>query len=177
MVGIDLSLRSTGIVVLNDSNTLVDFCVVGHPTLKNEDVLIFNTENIMAFLEKHQKNDIAIEGLSFMANSSSKDLLWGNFWCLRTQIKKDFMDCVNVSIIPVARWRKTVLTRDEQRSAKKTLKGKLKRACVLKLPEDVFKKFDLYIRENKLKKDAIYDLTDAYFIAKFQNDFNKGLVK
>lgn len=165
--GIDLSLRSTGISILDDNQRIVDCTLVCNPD-QDEEVLIKNSVDIISFLNWYQPKFINLEGLSFGSLSSSKDILAGNFWYLRVALKQNFPDS-NIKIVAVSSWRKYVLTKEFVRELKKQdlPKGWQKTECLKKLPEDVREKFEKYIHDNKLPKKSIFDLTDSYWIATF----------
>ena len=84
ILAIDLSLRSTGVVILNDLGILEDFRIVANKE-KDEELVIKNSKDILEFVKGRWIEHVAIEGLSFMSVSASKDLIAGNFWFLRCQ--------------------------------------------------------------------------------------------
>jgi hypothetical protein len=187
-VGIDLSLRSTGLVCIDEKGDLADYNLV-HSTpeqLNDEELLISNITKIITFVEKqYVKFDelrVAIEGLSFAGRSGEKDKIDGHFWFLKVSLKIFFPD-VLVGIIPVNSWRSRVLTRQDSDKYKKRY-GKLgvKIGCTHKLPDYVRNNFQDYIRKYKLDqekkkgkwknkpkdKNPLFDLTDAFFIAEYR---------
>lgn len=186
IIGIDLSLRSTGIVSLNEDSTLSDFAIIASLTgnekskskanipIKNqEELLIHNAKEICAFIDTQMSfsaiDGIALEGLSFGGISGSKDILQGNFWHVRCEIFKRFGD-IPIGIIPITSWRAKVLDK-KKKSKYLEIHGKkkyLKQGVVDELPEDVREAFKEYIKLERFKKDSIYDLADAYFVTKFR---------
>ncbi len=62
-------------------------------------------------------------------------------------------------------WRSKVLSKAEVAEAKKLGKDGVKIATVNKLPWEVKEAFETYVVDKKAKAAALYDLTDAYFIA------------
>lgn len=179
-IGIDLSLRSTGLVAIDENLDVKLFGIINSvnkedktdlPVLNDEDLLIYNSQKIISFISNVNQvwsiDHINLEGLSFGGVSGSKDILQGNFWEVRCEITKKYSS-IPVKIIPVTTWRSKVLNKDDRDSAlAKYGKAKyLKEGCVDKLPDEVKNKFEEYISINKYKKASIYDLTDAYFIAK-----------
>lgn len=174
IIAIDLSLRSTGLTCISRAGELLDFKIV---TTKKEDyedemLLLYNTWNICGFISKFELtadekiDGIAIEGLSFGGIGGKKDLLQGNFWVLLVHLKKHFFD-IPVGKIPVLSWRAKVLSKEEQREAKKPKNG-LKQAVIDKLPADVRSRFEEYLVENKLPKKCLEDLADSYFLGQYR---------
>lgn len=165
MISIDLSLRSTGLVSLNDSTLeLEDFEIISNPELNNEELIIENCRQITDFVERNYAENICIEGLSFGSISSTKDLLFGQFWLLRTKLYK----IGNLHIIPVQRWRCRKIFSKEEHEYFKGMKDGLKWMVVDKVPGDVTFKFNEYIMKKNLKDKALFDLCDAYMMAYFQ---------
>ena len=168
MVAIDLSLRSTGLVALDNEWNYKD-CLLVSATLKDESLLEFNSQKICDFINKNQEVlNIAIEGLSFMSVSGSKDVLYGNFWHLRCKIYENTYYQNKFDIVPVTRWRSGIFKVETQRRWKlECKKNPLKEMVVNNLPEDVKIKLMDYIKENKFKVPQIYDLADAYWLARY----------
>lgn len=198
IVGIDLSLRKTGIVCLNGKGNLIGFnlniCPVEY---KNEDILIYNQSNIVQFLDNYgisndAKNIIAVEGLSFNSPSSAADLISANWWILKFNLKTKYSN-IDTKIITSSSWKSKVftteevqsinkefpiirakkgikLTSDEKKENNKTkakMKVKVKNLIVSKIPTNIRTDFDNYIKENKYPKDSLFDLSDAYWIARY----------
>jgi hypothetical protein len=185
ILAIDLSLRSAGVVLLNEDGVVDDFMIVANKELQDEALIKKNCLNILDFCRGRNINKILIEGLSFASISSSKDIIAGNFWTLRVLLKDLFN--YEFNIVPVTRWRKQVISKERVKELeaelgeiviKKNKKGKevkrikmpggwQKKECVRCLPIGVKEMFDKYIKEKKLKKDSIFDLTDAYFLGMY----------
>jgi hypothetical protein len=186
LLSIDLSLRSAGVVLFNLDGSIEDFMVTNNKESKDEDLLIKNANDILTFIKGRDIKIVAIEGLSFASISSSKDTIAGNFWNLRCALKQT-IDLYIQHIVPVTRWRKLVISKERvkeleleigqivikvNKKGKESKKVKLpsgwqKKECVRVLPEEVNTRFSSYVKENKLKKEAIYDLTDAYWLGKY----------
>ena len=198
IVGIDLSLRKTGIVCLNNGGDLIGFrlniCPIEY---KNEDILIYNQNNIIYFLNDYgitnnSKNIVAIEGLSFNSPSSVADLISANWWILRSNLKSKYPN-INTSVVTSSSWKSKIftseeiqsinkefpiirakrgikLTADEKKINNKTkanMKIKVKNLITSKVPANIKAEFDNYIKDNKYPKDSIFDLCDAYHIAQY----------
>lgn len=181
IISIDLSLRSTGIVALQE-HKLIDFAVISsangnsksiHPVHNNESLLVYNAEQVCAFIQKQNENyaldGIVIEGLSFGGLSGAKDIIQGNFWNIRCELYKKFIG-VPIGICPVTSWRSKTLNKAERAEAlaKYGKKLYLKQGVYDKLPDYVKERFVDYVKLNKLKKDSLFDLSDAYFLGIFR---------
>lgn len=167
IASIDLSLRSTGITVIDLHGNLVDFMLLtpAPQVWNNEELLIHIASEVTKFLSIFNITAIVIEGLSFNSFSSEKDKINGNFWHLRCALKERFND-IPIGIIAVTEWRSSVLSRAEQREIKKlTTKDAIKKACIDKLPQTVRDCFSIYLSNNKFPAKGLMDLTDAYWLA------------
>ena len=181
IVSLDISMRSTGVVVLSDNGKMVDFSIVSSKTITDEELMEHNITAILKFLEPYKEKigSIVIEGLAFMGTCRRKDLLYGNYWVIRYFLWQVFGDSVGYDHYTVSQWRKSVISKERAKEIKDAgnakKKGWQKIECVSHLPEDVKMAFELYVKENKIKKDSIYDLTDAYFMGKFKlSEKNSG---
>lgn len=115
---IDLSLRSTGISHVEEKR-ITDFFLVKNSDLNNEELVIDNCEKIINWMkEKNASPDvIRVEGLSFNSTSGSKDIIAGQFWCLRCKLIQEFKDA-KLEIIPVLTWRSPLFTKEDRLSIK-----------------------------------------------------------
>jgi hypothetical protein len=170
ILSIDLSLRSTGICVLDIDGTLKGFRLIT-PSAKewnDEELLIHIADTVIEFAKQYPITAIAIEGLAYNSFSGEKDKINGNFWHLRCALKEAFPG-VLIGIIPVTSWRSYLLSKEEQREIKKlTEKDALKKACVLRLPKSVEEAFSSYLSMNKISGKGMYDLSDAYHLGKYR---------
>lgn len=194
VIGIDLSLRSTGLVCL-DGNDVTNYTIINPDPKKynDESLLIYNSYQICDFVKQLKPDVVALEGLSFGSLTGSKDILAGNFWNLRIGLKHLGY---KTQIIPVLTWRSPLFTKEERKKHKedtklaKEWKAKVKgikstnaRKEILAGTEQIFLDADIknltfrklpatiqdMFMEFGLDKGA-YDLTDAYFIAKHLQD-------
>jgi len=169
-VGIDLSMRSTGLVALNDERKIISKMLI-MPSAKeyNDEHLLFHvSENISRFLCKLVEKDevrVVIEGLSLGSASGSKDILYGNYWMARCAVKS-VEETIDIFSVPVTRWRKYIVNKDDRdRIKEEDLKDGLKIVAVEKLPENVKEELQLYVKVTPGAKPAsLYDLTDAYWL-------------
>lgn len=189
IIAIDLSLRSTGLTKFDDTGSLIDFKIVHYDTKDDIQLLQENSSAIISFINgitDKYPDKIIIEGLSFMATSSKKDLLWGNYWHLRVKLKEMFTHAQQI-IVPVTRWRKMILTKERVEELKNQLgivkivrnkkgverkkiempSGWQKEETLRNLDVITRNKFEEYIKQNRLHKKYIFDLTDSYFIGKW----------
>jgi hypothetical protein len=179
LVAIDHSLRSTAVVAFTDAGALFEYAVLSpDKSYDNEPLILYQWAILADLLEAWDSEETIthaiLEGLSFGAKGNRKDLQTGLFWWLRTSLWAQ-RPKTRVDIVPVARWRSFVLSKEEQKEAKKIPSG-LKKACVDKLPHEVKAKFLAYLKEEEPRlratkqsqwKDCIYDLTDAYWIGHY----------
>lgn len=196
-IGIDQSKRSTAIVCLDGDGELYDFHLVTPPYEMNGEQLIdYQWQTINRFIDENDDGNlkIALEGAAFAAGGSSSDLLWGIQWYIRTRIFVEYPG-TPIGIITPATWRSSILTTQEQSAFKAQYGGKigLKHAVVSKLPESVLEKFSIHVRDNikyinvskgykpeanrKDSYDAIFDLADAWGIARHRYLLDNGYVK
>ena len=177
-IGTDQSKRSTAAVMLNPDGSMKDFTLICLADEDEELILkqweYFDDWVCQNAFPENLKGAL-IEGLSFGSVGSGKDFLAGLQWYFRSQFKACYG--LFLGTTPVSQWRSKVLTKEEQREAKKEGKDGLKKACVAKLPADVRERFSEYLAEHEqelrkvkksLWKDCIFDLCDAHFIAQYR---------
>lgn len=190
-LSIDLSLRSTGLCFIDDSdNVFFKLITTSKDKFTDEKTLIYNWYEIWCFILEHQPTHIVIEDLSYDSISSSKDLINGNFWYIRANIVETFPDMI-LDIITVAEWRNPLFSKEERKQLvddKKKTK-ELKR-LLLTLPKEDKKLLVLeneqlilnadikYLTYQKLSSNvklniesittnkSKFDLCDAYFLNK-----------
>lgn len=185
VLGIDLSLRSTGLCCNNK------FQLIQISDLNDEELIIEIYNRIKDFISIEKPNNINLEGLSLDSISRAKDIIQGNFWYLRCRLKIDFFN-IPVNIVSVKSWRNPLFSKEEKKEmlqAKKSLKklkleiknltktekknilleneklillSNIKYQTFLKLPSNIQTK----IKEINIK-DGKYDLCDSYFISKY----------
>ena len=130
------------------------------------------SDRIVYLILRFEIDKICIEGLSFMAKSSVRDVIDGLQWNVRCTISRQFQEIL-VGIIPVKSWRNWFLSPDE-RKKKKNCKNGLKNVTFFNLPDDIQKEFILYVEEEKLKWDSLYDLGDSYAMGMYRLSLNEG---
>jgi len=172
ILSLDISLRCTGITLLDLNGNLIDFTIIANEEIKNEQLLDKNQKDISEFVNKYSNviSKIAIEGLSFQSASKVRDLIDANFWGIRLLLWKKFKN-IPIDIVPVTQWRKLVIPIERSRELKKLIKwGIVKKVnwqkieCVCKLPKKVKLRFEEYLGK---KKNGLFDLTDSYFLGQY----------
>ena len=180
IVGIDLALRNSACVSLDENCKFIDCKVITSTTSQfdAEDLLLYNCNNIMSFTIdgcKDVKSDVIvmIEGLAFNSTSLAKDIIAGNFWHVRFSL---YIREIEYHIVAPASWRAKVFSKevkDNLKSNKKEAKSAgisssklVKEAALSMVPKDVQNLFKKYLTDNKLNVKFMYDLADAYCIAK-----------
>lgn len=171
-LGIDQSKRSTGMVMLDNNGSLKDFRLIcPSMTLDGVELVQYQVLHYADFLLKNGITEVKhptvslIEGLSFGAVGSAKDILAGLNWCFRYASLNGFGFFLGV--VPVSQWRSKVLSKEEQKEAKTLGKDGLKKAVVAKLPDDIRVAFTEYVKSEGYKKESLYDLVDAYWISRY----------
>ncbi len=161
VIGIDPSITSLGIVVLNQEGELVYFSKITSvlPKTYLEDRLIDIDESVTKVVTEFQPTAVGIEGLSYGSVSSSTRDLAQLYGVLSTRIRRDF-DIYAKVYAPT--------------SVKKfaTGSGKADKKDMFNiLPADLQELFS-----SKYKKTTgLYDITDAYHIAQITLKDIKGV--
>jgi len=170
-IGIDQSKRSTAVVTVTDTGSLVAYELICAPKeIDNEELIVYQLDRLLKVVDaainyENLLPDIFIEGLSFGSVSSSKDILAGLLWYIKTRLYVLYPD-IKVTTVPVTSWRAKVIPIEERREIKRlNLKDGLKKATVAKLPFEVKVILEDYIINRSLKPSSIYDLADAHFLA------------
>jgi len=187
-LGIDQSQRCSGFVLLNSKGELHASKIVASTLSGLEEMLIFQFSELCSFIDTYVDSDEdevfgLIEGLAMRGA--------GNYLtfaaALQAYYRTRFLTLYgnHLGTVPVTMWRSKVLTKEEQREAKAAGTDGLKWAVFNKLPATTRKQYADYVEEmkdeinmakdsklkpgSKSKKyvDALQDLADAYFIAKF----------
>lgn len=198
-LGIDLSLRSTGLCYIDDKGK-TEFALINKKE-DNEALLYENVLTVEKFMKGKKIDRINLEGLSFNSISSSKDIIAGQFWYLRTELWKAHKE-IPLNIVAVLSWRSPLFNKEE-RAAMKECDGKVKElkrrmrlmdktekaAAALENKEYVYGasiKYQTFLKLPKniqsqilsiTSKDSKYDLTDAYFIANHDPKEPKSKIK
>lgn len=174
VTALDLSLRSAGVVRLGAGGRMQNCMVIAinKNEADDEHLLLAIESRVLEFARvAGSSNDrFVIEGLAFMGTSGRRDLIDGNWWNLKKELRQAYPHAL-IDVVPVTKWRASVLSKEEQREAKAASKTEgLKRACVAKLPGDVHGAFTRYLADNGHPQKAIYDLTDAYWLARYTHN-------
>jgi len=176
-LGIDPSLRSTGIVAINECNDIVFKKLIIVPSVhKDEENIIMMGEEIAQqvslILETNDILAFGYERLAFNAPSGVKDKISGSYWynriCLKELCSLYESFPFPPEMVSPGSWRKSVVTKEDRKEAKEAgIKIDLKEKALTKLPPSV--KIDIinFIEEYGLKHAHAYDLCDAYWIARY----------
>lgn len=174
-LGVDPSLRSTGIVAIDDNDNIVFTKLIIVPAVhKDEDNITIMGDEIARqvgdLLENHNIITFGYERLAFNAPSGVRDKISGSYWynriCLKelTYLYESFPYPPN--IISPPQWRKNVVTKEDRKLAKeKGEKVDLKETALSKMPDNQREILLDAIKEHGLKRAHVYDLCDAYWIA------------
>lgn len=176
VVGIDLALRRTGVVALALDGSLCHHSVFGNSDrdISPEDLLRYNQKQLAELLDNPAILPgavVALEGLVFGGSKVSADRTAANHWLTRLAITERGH---RMNVIHPRIWQHDVIT-PAARQQVATLKGfprrkALKEVVVACLPPEVIYDFNYYVSSNGLPYDALWDLADAYFIAKYELD-------
>ena len=104
-------MRSTGLV-FTDGN-IVKYKLI-QSKLNDEQLLDYNATEIVSFVSENKPDVIVIEELSYNSKSSEKDLIDGNYWHIRTELKKAFPE-IEIKIFTVAEWRNPLFNKEERK--------------------------------------------------------------
>jgi hypothetical protein len=169
-------MRSTGWVILDFNNKLINFGIIETSAKDfpdNEDLIIYIRNEIEMIINYFNKiEQFVIEGLSFNSVSASKDVIAAVYWTLRVLVKEKFPNIL-IGSIPVMSWRSKTINKEEKEFAKKNCRDPLKNAVFIKLSNEIQKSFLLYIEAKGVKTISVFDLADAYFLAIYRNSLNK----
>jgi hypothetical protein len=174
LIAMDMSMRSSGLIVLEPNNNIIDFRII--QTTKedfpdHENLIIHIIDDVLSLIDEYNPDIFVIEGMAFAGLSKFKDVIAGIYWGVRAAIWKEFPEIL-IGSVPVASWRAPVLNKEDRKYAKENFSPKadvLKIATVKKLPADVHDTFIKYITSNGYNKKKMYDLTDAYFLGVYRN--------
>lgn len=177
----DLSPRSSGVTAIDLNGLLVDAILIHSKKedLNDEDMILYNTETFLTFIDKlfcngHKIAGFVFEGLAFGASYSQEyDKICGNFWSIKSQCRKYYPD-IPIGTISPEEWRSRIITAKEKKQLKLD-HGKIgiKLGVVDKLPVNVREFFDAHIKEcgvkwDKKEKNPIFDLADSWGLAQYR---------
>lgn len=192
-IGMDISMRCSGIVCISEH--LIEYYTIktNSKTLNNEELLIHIWNEICKIITRFEPDIINLEALSLNSISREKDIIDGLHWYIRTNLKLYFPS-IRLNIVEVKSWREELFTKEERKQLKE-FKTKLKEVqqqiknCASKIDkqlllmdnEDVILNSNIkYLTWLKLPEPlksefkklgfngGCFDLTDAYFIAKWE---------
>ena len=182
-IGIDLGLRSNGIVALDKHGKLIDMDLITtskslpknsrktHNVYNDESMMIYTYRRFEKFFQTLNSTEyvVAIERLSYASISSSKDVLAGMHWYIRTRLYENFD--IEFEVLSPAKWRNGIISKQDEIDIQLDyLSEDINKVgpyviCPYKSEIDVF--VEDFSEKNACKSDAHYDLSDAYWIAKY----------
>ena len=156
-LGIDQSFRSSGIVILDESAAVIVATTVVAP----KDIDIFSRALFVAeaisnqFIKVHNPTIIGLEGLAFSnIGNATRDLAGLQFTIVNYLRGNHNCTEDNLIIVPPTSLKKFATT-----------KGNAKKEVMVDfLPENVL---ELFQKKNYKKTTGLYDVTDAYWIARY----------
>lgn len=166
-LGLDQSFTNSGIVVLDEAGSIKHFETI--KTVKDVDGDIFDrmiliSDTIIELLKKHNPEVVGLEGLAFSKFGNATRDLAGLQAVIITRIRRE-----------TVYGSKMVLASPNLLKKFATGKGKAsKQEMVDSIPKDVVELFS----EAKYKKTTgLYDLADAYHLAKYSLDHYQKIQK
>ena len=169
-IGIDQSMRSSAISVLNNDELIELF--IYQPVEKNYYKLLNDSYNFYFNLFTKLKNKyiieiVNIEDLSLNSKSAVKDVIFTNHWLLRLVL---WNLNINHKVISPAQWRKIneIIPKDKKQKEWKIEIGKnyLKELALRKADKKTIDKIMKFCKDNKLKKKSEHDLIESYWIGR-----------
>ena len=168
-VGIDQSFTSTGVVLVDDNNQMVDFAVFNSTT--SNDIHLRGREivdQVIGFIRKHDKIDsVRIEGLAFGGFGNATRNLSGLQWILIDNI---------IHVENIISHEQLHIINPRRLKVFATGSGKAEKINMIEsLPNEVLDKFaksGYKLKTNKhgktIASKGLNDLADAYWLATFE---------
>lgn len=97
IAGIDPSLRSTGVVIIDDSGEILEKRLILTKKLKGVERLVFIRDEILMTLRKYNVDIVSIEGFSFGSFGRSVFDLGGLGWIIRTMLFENKYEFIDIS--------------------------------------------------------------------------------
>ncbi|TFG97007.1 hypothetical protein E4H12_09710 [Candidatus Thorarchaeota archaeon] len=155
-LGIDQSFTSCGIVVLDEKKKVLKSVTIKSP--KEQDIFArawFIAEGITEYINEYTPEIIGVEGLAFSKfGDATRDLAGLQFTLVNYLRHSHSYDESNLIIITPNELKKFATTKGNAK----------KEQMVDSLPKNVLESFQ---KQNYKKTTGLYDVTDAYWIARF----------
>jgi Holliday junction resolvasome RuvABC endonuclease subunit len=156
-LGIDQSFRSSGIVIIDESTAIIEATTIVAP--KDLDIFaraLFIAEAISnQFIKVHNPTLIGLEGLAFSKIGNATRDLAGLQFTIVNYLRSNHT-CTEENLIVVS---------PNELKKFATTKGNAKKEVMVDfLPESVL---ELFQEKNYKKTTGLYDVTDAYWIARY----------
>lgn len=174
-VGIDASLRSSAVVAIDENYQIVFAELLQiEDTLKDEQMLWaiqHRSRNLFEQLySDFDVEKISIERLAHGGASGSKDKICAGWWCIRMShaiVAASFLNKIEMGTVAVNTWRAAVINEADRKKNKENPSPTFLKDCPYeKLPSEARILIDKKC-EGLKKKDSHYDLTDAYWLARY----------
>ena len=177
IMAVDMSLRSTGVVVIDAADdSLVHYELIKTDPMSfpdDEQTIMHYQDRFHDLLLKFMAvKQFVIEKPALGAKSSRKDVIAGAYWAVRSVVYRYFPH-VLIGTVTVNTWRNWLTTKEERKVFDKACQDPLKNVVVSKLPDDVWRKFVLYVEENSWDWKSVFDISDAYGLALYRSSLNK----
>ena len=154
VVGIDQSISSTGIVILEDSNIIHHEIIGSDINLDDVSRCESICERVCELINQYDTGKVVCEGLAFSASGDATRKLAGLQFLIISYIKR-LTEINNISVVAPTTLKK--FATGNGRGNKEDL--------FESLPND-----DKAIVETYLKTKGRYDITDAYWLARYGED-------
>jgi len=180
-IGIDPSLRGTGLVAIGKDDEIVFMTrIAPHPKEYKDEELLDECYGAAAAwfnfaIGQHNIKNIAMERIAYGGSSGTKDKIAAGWWRIRQALKDQLKMKYQTfdwppNIVACNTWRKHIITKaDRDLNKEEPDKLFLKKCPYSKLPETVRAAIDKYCED--LPKHSEYDLGDAYWLAYYSKYF------
>jgi hypothetical protein len=177
-LGLDPSMRSSGFVVIDENEDIVQMYIAAPPAelYKEEELIeiidVMTTNFMEDLVNRFEIGGIAIERMAIGAKSAMKELIAACWWQMRVSMKSVLRSNLKkfpvFKVVAVNSWRAKVINADDRALAKAAgQKIEVKSFCFDKLPKEVKDSIEDYIDAYDLSEEQRYDLSDAYWLAKY----------
>jgi Holliday junction resolvasome RuvABC endonuclease subunit len=155
-LGIDQSFTSCGVVVLNELKEVIESTTIKSP--KDRDIFaraLYVAEELSTYINKYGPQKIGLEGLAFSKfGDATRDLAGLQFTVVNHIRSIHSYTTTNLLIVSPNALKKFATTKGNAKKEQMV-------DCLPKIVLESFKK------QNYKKTTGLYDVTDAYWIAKY----------
>jgi hypothetical protein len=182
-VAVDASLRSTGVCTLwgppEDPN-LLEFGLIQHTDVIGESLIQKIADDVVGYVGRALRASrpmettgtgicFVIEGLAYGAVSSTRDAICGMHWHIRCEVAHHFPE-VAIGVISPSEWFARAVTKETAKTYKASGDKRWRKNVVFDaLPAPLQDAFRSLVQDKcPKKKEAVYDLADAFFLGKYR---------